>query len=953
VEYILGQRYICDAEPELGLGQIIEVGHRTLTLVFAATETTRQYAMANAPLSRVTFEPGDTITDKQQQSLTIISTQERDGLMLYTTAVTGGAGTETRLLPETELSSHLSLSQPLKRLLALQTESSNWYQLRRQALQCLSRIESSPLLGLCSARTDLLPHQIYIAHEVASRPAPRVLLSDEVGLGKTIEAGLILQQQLFSGLASRVLVMVPDSLVHQWLVELLRRFNLRFTILDQERCEALTEVHDDNPFESEQLVLCSKQFLLGSPRWKEAALQTGWDLLILDEAHHLLPQTDIHDHSELQAITPFTTSIPGVLLLTATPDQLGAASYFHLLRLLDQSRFHCLEDFQAEQEKYHQLATLLDPLLQYAKLSNTGQTNLLAALGTFARDPDLQQLLADLEQASETNLQVASRKLLNALLDRHGTGRIVFRNTRKQVAGFPQRQLEAHLLPLPAAYEELANHLQPELAFIDNDNWLKDDPRVSWIYELIRTHRQEKFLLICASRPVAESLEAYLRLHKGLRTAVFHEGLSLVERDRAAAYFAETDFGAQLLVCSEIGSEGRNFQFSRHLVLFDLPRNPDLLEQRIGRLDRIGQVHDIQLYVPCFANSAQQVLLALYDQALGIFTQPNPVAAQVTLQLTGEIDACLHDPGNHVALDVLVTRARKINHSLLERHSLGRDRLLELNSCRPEAAAALIAAITEQETHDTPAGFLQAVFASYGLDAEVNSNLTTTVKPNDDMLVESFPLIPDDGMTYTLDRSLALSRDDLPFVNWLHPLLLQSLDLVLQDNHGKCTVGVLRDKRLPTGTLVMESLYRVTVPAPPALQGKRWFPLTTLRTVIDSQKRSIGASLTPEQLDTRSDGLDKQHVRTLVTDRKQLIQLLARLGQQVAEKQLPGLITDNTRRMQGELADELQRLTALASINPQVKPAELEFLKTQRSALEACYAKARLHLEAIRLLICL
>lgn len=105
-------------------------------------------------------------------------------------------------------------------------------------------------------------------------------------------------------------------------------------------------------------------------------------------------------------------------------------------------------------------------------------------------------------------------------------------------------------------------------------------------------------LVICAKAATALQLEQVLREREGIRAAVFHEGMSIVERDRAAAWFAEEDSGAQVMLCSEIGSEGRNFQFASNPVMFDLPFNPDLLEQRIGRLDRIGQAHDIQIHVP-------------------------------------------------------------------------------------------------------------------------------------------------------------------------------------------------------------------------------------------------------------------------------------------------------------------------------------------------------------------
>ena len=114
------------------------------------------------------------------------------------------------------------------------------------------------------------------------------------------------------------------------------------------------------------------------------------------------------------------------------------------------------------------------------------------------------------------------------------------------------------------------------------------------------------------------SIAAALRSRSGIHAAVFHEGLSLIERDRAAAWFADLEFGTQVLVCSEIGSEGRNFQFAHHLVLFDLPLNPDLLEQRIGRLDRIGQTAAISLYVPYLEGSPQASMLQWYHEIMSI-----------------------------------------------------------------------------------------------------------------------------------------------------------------------------------------------------------------------------------------------------------------------------------------------------------------------------------------------
>ena len=143
--------------------------------------------------------------------------------------------------------------------------------------------------------------------------------------------------------------------------------------------------------------------------------------------------------------------------------------------------------------------------------------------------------------------------------------------------------------------------------------------------------------MICASAETALELEQALRTQQGIRAAVFHEGLSIVERDRAAAYFAVSDGGAQVLICSEIGSEGRNFQFSHHLILFDLPLNPDLLEQRIGRLDRIGQQHTTEIHVPYMRGTAQEIMFRWYQEALEAFEHTCPTGHALFVQVKARL----------------------------------------------------------------------------------------------------------------------------------------------------------------------------------------------------------------------------------------------------------------------------------------------------------------------------
>jgi len=584
----IGQRWLSDAETELGLGMVIEVNPRTVTILFPKSEETRVYARQNAPLSRIRFVEGDTLTDTDNKEWTVTAVIERQHVLRYEVVDADG---QTAALAETRLSPNVHLSRPSERLLACQLDNNEWYELRVMALRARDKLAHSPVSGLVGPRVGLIPHQFYIAREVASRLAPRVLLADEVGLGKTIEAGLIIHQQLLTGRAQRVLVLVPDSLQYQWLVEMRRRFNIDFSLFDLTRTAAIREHDEDqNPFSTAQCVLCSIDMLLDHPDLADDALSATWDLLVVDEAHHLAWDEESSSPG-YDLVERLAAQTPGVLLLTATPEQLGVASHYARLKLLDPNRFPSLEQFLEEEEAFLPVADAARRLAE-----GTVDAATRDILGGFLGEvPDL-------------DTDSGRREALRLLLDRHGTGRMLFRNTREAIRGFPERAC----LPVPLTPPDdwprsgpVRHQLWPE-ASQEDDAWLAHDPRIPWLVKLLKQLKQQKVLLICRSAPVALALEELLRLKEGIRTTLFTEHMTLLERDRAAAYFAEEDYGAQILLCSEIGSEGRNFQFAHHLVLFDLPANPDVLEQRIGRLDRIGQTDTINIHVPYMAGTAQE-----------------------------------------------------------------------------------------------------------------------------------------------------------------------------------------------------------------------------------------------------------------------------------------------------------------------------------------------------------
>ncbi|MCH1556974.1 MAG: SNF2-related protein, partial [Pseudomonadales bacterium] len=230
-----GQRWVSRTEPELGLGVIQLIEGRQVICDFMAADTARRYAINEAPLVRAIFAVGDTLKNERGHPFTVTGIETVGDLQHYTYLDSEGHGVS---ISEMQLDASLQFSKPQDRLFLNQVDSREAFNLRYRSLQLQSENASQPFKGLVGPRTALLAHQLYIAQKVSERSSPRVLLADEVGLGKTIEAGLILHQWIQSERGARVLILVPEALTVQWLVEMVRRFNLNFTILDESRCQA-------------------------------------------------------------------------------------------------------------------------------------------------------------------------------------------------------------------------------------------------------------------------------------------------------------------------------------------------------------------------------------------------------------------------------------------------------------------------------------------------------------------------------------------------------------------------------------------------------------------------------------------------------------------------------------------------------------------------------------------
>jgi len=933
---------VSEAEPELGLGRVEHIENRSLVLRFPASDTLRRYASGTAPIRRVAFRVGDEVEDQRGRRLRVEKVVEHGGLFVYED--------RSRRLPESELSGSLTYSKPEDRLLAGLWDRSRGFDIRRRALVHRHAVLRSEARGFLGGRIQLIPHQLGIARDVASRARPRALLADEVGLGKTIEAGLIIHRLLRCGQASRVLILVPEPLVNQWFVEMFRRFHLSFTIADESHCGAAPE-DVENPFLQVQTAIAATPYLARDPKRREQVEAAGWDVIVVDEAHHLT-----RPGPEYLLVESLAARTEGLLLLTATPEQLGEESHFERLRLLDPDRYPSYARYRKDRGRYRAVAGFATRILAGNELTAKEAKDLAAILPRAAKT--LRSLLRRLRSGDET----ARVPLLDALVDQHGPGRVVFRNARSVLAQFPERKLRPWKLDWSRGRETLQwRQLASEFVSDAGQEALDDypyhfDPRVRWLSELLRQVSPEKVLVICRYKEKVTALQEALRRMSPVSVALFHEGLSLLSRDRNAAWFAEDRDSAQVLLSSEIGSEGRNFQFAHHLVLFDLPLGGELLEQRIGRLYRIGQEQEVSIHVPYLPGSAQEMLFRFHHEGLGAFEASLPGAADFD-ELGSEL---LRLAVEHVesrdakesaalppAFDDFLAETRRVKERVLGELAAGRDRLLELGSYRPRAVEPLMAEIRRWDEDEALDSFVVDALDYLGVDPERISPRTFVFRQGTKLRVSTLPGLRSDEVAMTSDRGRATREGELDFLTWDHPMVVGVLDLLLGDPSSSASVAVLPGAERG---ILLEVIFVLETVAPPGLDVGRFLPPTPLRAVVDHQLADVTGKYPPSLLESRvRDGRKELRFRDLGFLEDLVPRMLGK-ARSLAEREAPRRIGASLEETRDCLEREIGRLRSLAEVNDHVDPKEVTGAEKRRKRTEKAISAAELRLDSLRLI---
>ena len=686
--------------------------------------------------------------------------------------------------------------------------------------------------------------------------------------------------------------------------------------------------------------LCSVSFITqAKPALNKHLLEGQYDLLVVDEAHHMQP-----DGPLFALVEALSQVIWRVILITATPGHLSSHGHYARLKLLDPQRYPDYDRFKAENQSFEEIARLVEALVKDPAMDSATLRQLVNSAGIT--DRDIRQVPTDL---------AGRQQLIKRIIDRYGTGRVMFKTTRQMVSGFPGRQARMLPLDIKAEGHEVRDRIDREvladcaLEAASSEIDFADDPRVAWLEGYLQAHRNEKILLICRSAEKVKALHAQLERRISVKTGRYHDGMTLVQRDRNAAWFAQPD-GAVLLLCSEIGSEGRNFQFARHLVLFDLPPDPELLEQRIGRLDRIGQKGVVKVMVPFVRGTAGEILARWYHEAFSALEQNVPAAGWVMRRLWGPLSDLIRDPrgtSTDGRLDRLIRCGRLSIARQQRRLEAGRDRLLELGILAAPIVDRLIEGIQHVDADPVFLGLVEQLLDAWGIVMDPIESGVYRLVP-DHRYADTLPGFRPSGLTITTDRQLALAHEEIDFLTPDHPLVTGAMDHFLGTGKGGAAFACLPDA--PQKKILLEMQFVIEAAAPANTAPRQFLSPTPLHVVVDHELGENKKWLSDENASALTDGPDVLWTRILPLVSPIISQMVEK-GRHLARKRSKPIIATARKSARQSMGETVSRLEALYRVNPAITETDITNAKRTRDAVLAAIESARVRLDALRLVV--
>ena len=754
-------------------GVIADIDHRYIYVRWDdAADTPTQFSADEPPLKRIELAQKECKRRSTDETVMAMSPTPTTGAPRWACVSKGNF--EPVNVPESDLRP-TPITDRVERVKNNMIGSLKKYRLREVTQWYLWQHRNNDLVSLGNVRVDIKPHQVGVVHKVVSNYPHRFLLCDEVGLGKTIEAGMALKELRIRGGAQRTLIIVPPNLARQWQFEMITKFNETFAIINTEvvRFEE-NEGKTGNPFARHDSVICSSSWVTRK-EWAELCVEADWDLIIVDEAHHVRMHEDgqttrLYDLVNDLA-TPNNAASRSLLLLTATPMQLGTHEIYALVELCDPVLFPSPEDF----EKHRNSVPGLNSLVERLKSPDFSDSN-----------SDFEEVVERVSQWLEIEKQNARRRLtagrdeLDALADdlsdRHLLSEVMIRNRKSVIGGFMprvasrwevepsleerealkaleeyiqygfnlasgkggntfgfvmvtfQKLMASSIAAIKSSLYKRRDNIRMRYApysqfehdldeLLDNDNYTVDvigsvgaseaDREISYIddainaldcvktdsksaellkqmSELLDEDADQKVLIFTQFRETQNHLEDLLK-NNGWEVNLFHGQMDGRAKDLAVDRFRDNK-GPQVLISTEAGGEGRNFQFCHTLVNYDLPWNPMKVEQRIGRIDRIGQEHEVRIFNLFTKDTIEERVLDVLERRINVFEETvgglDPILGdtendikKIMRMAEGARESALENLGEH--LESQVRQAREASELfgdfIMDTKSFGRE----------------------------------------------------------------------------------------------------------------------------------------------------------------------------------------------------------------------------------------------------------------------------------------
>ena len=684
-------------------GVVTDIDRRMVYVRWDEDGPPRQFAAGEPPLLRASLQ-GQTVRLMSRGDNAVVLTSAGSVTPAWQCFVATGGGITVNV-PEADLRP-LPLTNPVDRFRANLIGSLQQYRLQEVTRWYRVQHLYNELVSLGQVGVDIKPHQVSVVHKVVSNYPHRFMLCDEVGLGKTIEAGMALKEIRARGGGRRALIIAPPNIVRQWQFEMRTKFNESFSVLNTNTVKFLeSQGQTGNPFTYFENVVCSSGWI-ANPRWAKMCAEVDWDLVIVDEAHHARVGTRLYRLvRDLAAPEHFAQR--GVFFLTATPMQLHPGELYSLVELLDPALFPSQEHFERHRLEVPGLSRLVERLHIH---------------GFSLTDEDSEETVKRVAQWLELDADKARQRLsagreeidtlTRELSDRHLLSEVLIRNRKVVVGGFMPRSAYRWEVELTSeerkALETVENYVQYGFQLADGANnnaigfvmvifqklmassiaaikeslrkrreriqanitsqqsaaeleeRLEDDDNVGDVVgttgtvaalaneelsllnqaiealdrvisdsksrvlveklaELFRDHPDEKVLVFTQFRETQRHLGDQIA-NQDWGINLFHGQMRAEEKDRAVEDFRNRA-GPQVLVSTEAGGEGRNLQFCHLLVNYDLPWNPMRVEQRIGRVDRIGQEQAISIFNLWVKGTIEARVLDVLENRIRLFEE--------------------------------------------------------------------------------------------------------------------------------------------------------------------------------------------------------------------------------------------------------------------------------------------------------------------------------------------